>query len=57
MQVLPDVVVEGGVVLVVEVGRVLDGPEDVKLELGMGPVAEPHGANHDSRRDGRARSP
>ena len=44
LQVLPDLVVEGCAVLVVEIGRVQDGPEGIELELGVGSVAKPHWA-------------
>src|ERR687898_2379683 len=42
-QVLPEIVVEGGAVLIVEVSSVEHGPVEVVLALLVGAVAEPHG--------------
>ena len=57
-QVLPEVVVEGGAVLVVEVGGVEHGPVEVELALAVGAVAEPYRRGvHVARRGARAPSP
>src|SRR5918994_1219982 len=41
-QVLPEIVVEGGAVLIVEVSSVEHGPVEVVLALLVGAIAEPH---------------
>jgi hypothetical protein len=43
LEALPQVVVEGGTVLVVEICSVENSPVEVELALGVGSISEPHG--------------